>query len=239
MRLGYVDESGTEGEEGWFIVSAFIIDADDWMRYDRLWSELPPDVRSEIDYLKDLRHPHKGLSPERQHDASMDVYEDIDSIGYLVISVIVHQPSASNFCPPEQMYNMAFTFIAERFEYTLEDENEVGVLFVDERDDRTPSELQERHYELKREGSFYADFNRTIGAAAPLRDEESIPMSLSDWVNSAIRNHFVRGRSDYYEQIVDNIQRHPNSGAITGSGIKVVPDDAMSHLEFDPEEEKF
>lgn len=42
MRLGYVDESGTEAEEGWFILSAFIIDVDEWTRFDRLLGQIPP-----------------------------------------------------------------------------------------------------------------------------------------------------------------------------------------------------
>ncbi|MFB6234918.1 MAG: DUF3800 domain-containing protein [Halopenitus sp.] len=239
MKLGYIDESGTEGEEGWFIATAFIIDSNSWMEYDRLPNEIPQDVRTEIDYLKDLRHPQDGLDPDRQHQVSEEIYDRMSRIGFLTISIIVHQPAASNFCDPGDMYNMAFTLLAERFEYILEDENEVGVLFVDERDDRTPRELQQRHYELKRDGSVYANFNRTIGAAAPLRDNESVPMSLADWCSSAVRNHFIRGRPVYYSKIIDHVQRHPSSGEITGSGIKIVPDDRVEELQFHPDNTDF
>lgn len=235
LRLAYIDESGTEGEEGWFILTAFIIESDIWKGYNQLWMGVPSDVKEEVDSLKELRHPTENLDPDQRHQASMKIYDIIDDLGYRAISILVHQPQATNFCKVEEIYNTAFTYLIERFEYLLTEFDEHGVIFVDERDDKSPLHLQERHYKLKREGTFYADFERTIGAAAPLRDDESIPMSLSDWVGSAIRNCYIRDRPQYYEKIHNNMQRHPRSKKVLGSGIKVVPDDCVNELKAHPD----
>lgn len=239
MKLAYIDESGTESEEGWFLLSAFIIDSDDWRKFDNVDLLIPDEVQETIDYLKELRHPHEGISPERRHKISQSIYELADFIGYNSITTITHLPKATNFCPVEDIYDLNFTFLAERIEYTLEEAETVGVLFVDERDDKSPRQLQELHYDLKNSGTHYAEFNRMIGAAAPLRDDESIPMSLADWTASAIRNHFIRGNPDYYQYVVDNVVKHPMTDMITGSGIKPIPDDAVEYFEYHPENTEF
>lgn len=239
MKLAYIDESGTEGENGWFLLTAFIIDTEDWMQFNNVDALIPDDIQEKIGYLKELRHPQDGISPEERHEISTSIYEMIDFLGYELITTVTHLPKATNFCPPDEIYNLNFTFLVERIEYNLEDSDEVGVIFVDERDDKSPRQLQELHYELKNSGSHYAEFNRTIGAAAPLRDDESIPMSLADWTASAIRNHFIRGNPDYYQYVVDNVVRHPSTDRITGSGIKPIPDDAVNSFEYHPENTEF
>lgn len=235
MKLAYVDESGTEREEGWFILSAFIIDSDDWMEYDKLDRLLPNDVRRHISSLKELRHPHDRLDPDRRFDISMEFYDKISEIGYKVISVIVHQPSATNFCPVDQIYDMSFHFLIERIEYFLTEVKEVGLIFVDERADKSPRELQDLHYDLKREGTSYAEFHRTIAAASPLREEESVPMTFADWIGSAIRNCYIRDRPSYYERVHPHMKRNPKNGDIFGAGLKLIPDDRYEELEHHPD----
>jgi hypothetical protein len=239
VKLAYVDESGTEGESDWFILTAFIIDSEDWMVYNRFHDLIPNKISRKIENLKELRHPHDEISHEDRHETSENLYRYMNLVGYKVISIITEQEKAMNFCPKSQIYPLNFTYLVERIEYYLNEVEDVGVIFVDERDDKTPRELQDLHYELKSSGSRYAEFYRTIGAAAPLRDEESIPMTFADWVSSAIRQHFVHGNSDYYKYIVDNVQRNPKTGRITGAGIKLIPDDAASNISFDPEKTSF
>ena len=164
-------------------------------------------------------------------------------LGYTPIVVVVDQEKALNWGKIESagdIYQLAFDNLVERFQMTLQNRgsapDDYGVMYIDERDDKSFSEIRDRHYQLQENGTQFIEPTNITGVASPLKDDKSNAMALADWIVSAAGTHLLKGNSRFYERIYDHFERHPDNGDLVGTGVKIVPDTSIEKLEKHPDE---
>ena len=242
MRLCYVDESLVPGADEWFYLGGVVLPIEDALRLDdEIEAALELDWREDIqmDTLKDLRRGNT-FSVERRRELSRDLYEHLnDTLDYRVCCTILHQDSLESITGEVPIYMQAFKLLMERFQWQLirGGEEDYGIVYIDSRD--SDGDIQEAHHRLQQSGSSFVDFENIVGVSAPIRDEFSRGIQLADLIVAGIRAHFQDLTSRYYQYICPHLDRHPRSGEILGTGIKVFPDEGVEHLEYHPNQTSF
>ncbi|OYR85444.1 hypothetical protein DJ71_07725, partial [Halorubrum sp. E3] len=208
MKLGYFDEAFTEGIDDWFLLGGLILDENSWEAVKNVERALDDDVQEKISGLEDLADPSSDIPREDRRNASDKVYQVLNFLDYTPITIIVDQKSAlhwSKVDEPSDIYNIAFANLIERYQMILQNpgpvDDDYGILFIDERDDKSFRDLRNYHYELKESGTDFVNPENVAGVAAPLRDDKSNGMALADWMVSAAGTHLLKGNSRYYEYI--------------------------------------
>ncbi|MXV63513.1 DUF3800 domain-containing protein [Natronorubrum sp. JWXQ-INN-674] len=238
MKLGYFDEAFTEGADDWFLFGGLVIEESRWRIIERIEESLSDEAREVFnDDLTEIPKPH--YDNNLRSEASETIYGHLDFLGFTPIVALVDQTEALRWNKveePSDIYNIAFSNVVERFQMYLQKKNDPGIMFIDERDDKSFKDLREYHYEIKEQGTDYVDPENIVGVAAPLRDDKSNGMALADWMVSATGTHLIRGNSDYYRHLYDNFDRHPRTDEVKGVGVKVIPERSIGKLEKHPDE---
>lgn len=238
MRLIYVDESGRPNDSEWLILSAFIVDSDNWSRLEpTVKFGVGEEVWHAIDSLKEIRKPGSSdydFDQGKPLEISRRVYGLLStSVGYHVIGVIINQdlynpPHWSNL--HDDPYIQAYTFLLERIEMYLGRKDKLGMVIVESRGRDDDQEVLDAHERLRREGTQFIDFANIVEVSFPLNDDYSLGLQLADWVATAIRSNFITDRNtEFYGKIKPHIDTGPD-GDIIGAGIKIYPDNAEDRL---------
>jgi len=243
MKLGYFDEAFTEGDDDWFLFGGLLIDEESWQPIERIEEALDKEVREEFDGLTQIRKPKPDQDEALRKRGAETIYDTIDDIGYTPIVVLVDQTEALNWDKienPEDIYMLSFSNLVERLQMALQNDapqsDDYGVMFIDERDDKSFSDLRDHHYAIKQSGTNYVEPTNIVGVSAPLRDDQSNAMALADWIVSAAGTHLLKGNSEYYRHIYDNFETHPKKNSVSGVGVKIIPGESISDLERHPDD---
>ena len=233
MKLIYVDESGVPGQSDWLILGSFIIDVNHWpVIQTGIPKAVGPALWYRLDGLKDLRSPNDcryEFDRGEPKEASHRVYDFLDeTISYDVITVLIHQETFIEKYG-DTSYERAYRFLLERVQMFLEPDSEYGIIFIDKRGKKPDEAIQSAHDVVQGAGTQYVDIDNIIEVAAPINDAYSLGIQLSDWIASGVKNHFVDGRSEFYDRFAPNL--HSHKGTVSGVGVKIFPDKAKFLIE--------
>lgn len=227
MHVLFLDESGKPDEKV-FALGGVAIRADDWrLTRDRLAAAL-----SEQGWPADRELKWHGCRTGTVPPAVADaVYATLASCP-ITCFVCLLRPLAGRqshpelFASGEDTYATALTFLAERFQRFLADQESYGLIVLDSRRSELDERMRRFFERLREQGTPYLSFERLIDCLMLAPSHLSTGLQIADLVVGATLGARRRqgDASRWFKQLEPRFARHPARGTIEGVGIKVFPE---------------
>jgi len=130
------------------------------------------------------------------------------------------------FTTEEDTYATGLMFLAERFQFLLRAEDDVGMIVVDSRFREEDTRLRRFFSDLTNDGTPYSRLDRIVEGLFLGPSHHSIGLQCADLV-VAITAAAERGGSQargYLKTLLTRFARHPMTGELEGVGLKRFPE---------------
>lgn len=227
MHLLFLDESGTP-DEGIFALGGVIVRADDW-----------PEIRSRWDLCMEQcgwpgRDEFKWSGTQRSKaasDAAGQVYNCLAGLPLRCLVTVLYTevggPDLKEkfFATPDDVYETAFTFVAERFQRFLVTEDSHGVIVLDSRRYAEDDHMRRFFDRIHSEGTEFAELDRIVDGLMLGPSHYSLGLQLADLIVGPTRaSRFKTGdASRFFNLLEPRFLKNPNTGKLNGVGLKVFP----------------
>jgi hypothetical protein len=136
------------------------------------------------------------------------------------------QSHSEFFATPEDTYSTALTFLAERFERTLERADSYGAVVLDSREREADERLRRFFDRIQRDGTQFLQLSRIVDSLLLGPSHHSIGLQVADLVvGCTLAAQRAPGdASRWHRQLLPRFARHPDTGEVDGVGLKVFPD---------------
>ena len=130
------------------------------------------------------------------------------------------------FADPEATYTTALTFIAERFQRFLVEDDSYGVIVLDSRQREVDDRLRRFFDRLQEEGTPFIELDRIVDSLLLGPSHFSLGLQAADLVVAST----LAGRSQlgdasrWHKQLLARFARHPATGNVSGVGLKEFPE---------------
>ena len=146
--------------------------------------------------------------------------------------VVVLRPLAGRkqndvlFASDEDTYATALTFLAERFQRFLADNDSHGIMVIDSRRPEVDDRMRRFFERLQRDGTPYLQLDRIVDALFLGPSHYSIGLQAADLVvaSTMAAQGQLGDASRWHKQLLPRFARHPATGKLEGVGLKVYPD---------------
>jgi hypothetical protein len=225
VYLLFLDESGTPGEEV-FALGGVAMRASDWPRISREWQE----CLAAVEWPDDLELKWSGTASGRvPPDVADAAYSCLSGLAVTCFVTILY-PHMSGydafFASDEDTYATALTFVSERYQRFLANQDAYGAVVLDSR--RPEMDERVRHFfrRIQRDGTEFAELDRIVDGLLLGPSHHSLGLQLADLVVGCARAATLGlgENSRRLKELSGVFARHPSSGQIDGVGIKYFPD---------------
>lgn len=249
MYLCFIDESGTppkpgqQGRPPYFVIAGLIIHEAQWHGIAEELKVLK--ARPEYSVRGEIKWRHFG--PGNQDAASSVLHLDQEARDafraavYRIISkrkavkviscvasvVAAYEQSYVN--SQEDLYQLTYKAISERFQYFLQDmertvgSTQLGIMVADHRGKTQDDALRYKHHRfIEADAPVFSNYANYIETIFLTPSHNSVGIQLADMVAGAIGRSFNSGDPQYFNQIEGSFRRSPQ-GKVDGYGLVKFP----------------
>ncbi len=237
MYLLFLDESG-KPSSGLFSVGGVAVQASEWPALRSAWKATLDDAGWPADKEIKWHGTRTGEVPPELADALFSCLAKAP----ITCFVCVLYPDAGRvghpelFETPEHTYRTALTFIAERYERTLEREDSHGVIVLDSRE-RDSDERPRRFFDqIQQDGTQFTKLDRIVDSLLLGPSHHSIGLQVADLVvGTTMAAQAKLGDASRWTKLLQpRFATHPATGEVNGVGLKVFPDSRVGDLPATP-----
>jgi hypothetical protein len=245
MYIFYLDESGTatyhDSEDRYFFLGGIAIHDSKWMKLrgqiELIIKDNPINdkIISEIK-TSDLTYKSENLRNDMATNILNKIYEllsdrDINLFPFAVI--IDKNEMISKYAEPADPYELSYIFLFERFQFLLQEKNEIGVISCDRRKGGLECAIVRLHDSIMKREMPFTSINPTQILESVMYHDSRLSKcgQLADVVIHAVKrkytvtiaSHMVNKR---YQFITSHMIRG-NNNKLSGYGIKAFPDNVQ------------
>jgi hypothetical protein len=228
MHLLFLDESGKPGDTA-FALGGIAVRADRWPDLRDLWEKAQDDEGWPHDKEAKWHGIQTGEVPPALADRLFGALSDAPITCYTVVL----RPLAGRqmdgmerfFVDDEATYTTALTFLAERYQKFLSEQDSYGVIVLDSRQREVDDRLRRFFERLQDEGTPYTELDRIVDSLLLGPSHFSLGLQAADLVvASTLASRTKLGdASRWHKQLLPKFASHPATGAVTGVGLKEFP----------------
>jgi Protein of unknown function (DUF3800) len=246
VHLLFLDESGKPSDKS-FGLGGIAIRADQWRELRAGWQH----ACESCGWPADKEAKWHGIrSGEVPPELAGRLFEAL-SAAPITCFVVVLRPLAGRqveglerfFADDEATYATALTFIAERFQRFLGEQDSYGVIVLDSRQRDVDDRMRRFFDRLQEEGTPFTDLDRIVDSLLLGPSHFSLGLQAADLVVAstlAARSH-LGDASRWHKQLLARFARHPATGEVSGVGLKEFPEkpheEAPSGKLFEPRQQ--
>jgi hypothetical protein len=229
MHLLFLDESGKPGEKA-FGLGGIAVRADRWHELRDAWQA----ALDSCDRPHDREAKWHGIRSGEVPPALADRLFAALCAAPITCFAVVLRPLAGRrveglerfFADEEATYATALTFIAERFQRFLGEQDSYGVIVLDSRRRDVDDRMRRFFERLQEEGTPFTDLDRLVDSLLLGPSHFSLGLQAADLVvASTLASRSQLGdASRWHKQLLPRFARHPATGKVGGVGLKEFPD---------------
>jgi hypothetical protein len=228
VHLLFLDESGQLAERRFFALGGIALRDSDWHALRDLWQATL------------AAHAWPAEREVKWH--GIRTGEVLPALADAVVTALAHAPltcyvtlldqelgleaAPEFFASEEDVYATGLMFLAERFQYLLAAEDEVGLIVVDSRFREEDSRLRRFFSDLTKDGTPYSQLDRLVEGLFLGPSHYSVGLQCADLV-VAITAAAERGSGQargYLKTLWPRFAVHPVKGEVEGVGLKRFPE---------------
>ena len=243
MYLLFLDESGTPADDV-FALGGVAIRASDWTLVRTRWDDCLRAAGWPSDRELKWSGTVTGAVPPDTADA---VYSCLAGLPLVCFTTILYPQSDGYdefFGSEEDTYATALTFVAERYQRFLSNNDQYGVIVLDSRRPDMDEPVRRFFTRIQHEGTQFAELDRIVDGLLLGPSHHSLGLQLADLVVGCTRaaTFSMGDNTRWLRQLEPVFARHPSSGQVSGVGLKyfpdsVKPDQTPGSRLFDPKDE--
>lgn len=228
MHLLFLDESGQLSEQRFFALGGIAVRDLDWRVVRDLWQSTLAGARWPAEKEIKWHGIRTGEVPPPLADAVLSALARAPLTCYVTLLDIElgFETAPEFFASDEDTYSTGLMFLAERFEYLLAAEDDVGMIVVDSRFREEDSRLRRFFSDLTKDGTPYTRLDRLVEGLFLGPSHYSIGLQCADLV-VAITAAAERGNGlarGYLKTLWPRFAVHPLKGEVEGVGLKRFPE---------------
>lgn len=235
MYLLFLDEAGNPRERE-FVLGGVAIEDRGWHQLRDRWTAVA------AAHGRPLEAEVKWFKLKRSGDLAgrlADVLVECGATSFVVVlrPAEGRDAAASLFATPDDVYATALTFIAERFQRFLAQQDAYGAIILDQREGTQDERLRRFFRRLAGDGTPFARLERILDPILLSPSHHTIGIQAADLV---VGSMLALSRADtalisperaaiarrVHERLLPSFARNPYTGAVEGVGIKRFPDDS-------------
>jgi hypothetical protein len=228
VHLLFLDESGQLSERRLFALGGIAIRDADWHALRDLWQRAlaehgwPPEREVKWHGIR------TGEVPPTLADAVVATLARAPLTCYVTLldQELGLELEPDFFTTEEDTYATGLMFLAERFQFLLQAEDDVGMIVVDSRFREEDTRLRRFFSDLTKDGTPYSRLDRIVEGLFLGPSHHSIGLQCADLV-VAITAAAERGSGQargYLRTLLPRFARHPMTGELEGVGLKRFPE---------------
>lgn len=235
ILLMYVDESASES---YVALAGVILDAVGWQRTRQRVDALKrkyfpgrnPDTKEAELRSYNIRNRlelYSTLTDEKYSSLLCDLNRMIEKLPFTLVAAAIDTNKAKAFYPHlGDAYELAYTFLLERFQMHVQESGSRGIVVCDSRSKVQDHGLSQRHLELLNGMSKISkvNFRSIVGGLTFAQSHLDPGLQVADLCAYAVLRH-VGGRPYAPWAIVKQKLRRDARGQYRGIGLKIFPDD--------------
>ena len=246
MYIFYLDESGTaaynDSKDGYFFLGGIAVHDSKWIKLgeqiDLIIKDNPINDRIILEIkTSDLTYKSENLGNDTATNILNKIYElfsdrDIDLFPFAAI--IDKNEMISKYTEPDDPYKLSYIFLLERFQFLLQEKNEIGIISCSRRKGELDSAIVQLHDSIMKQDMPFTTIKPTRILESVMHYDSCLSKcgQLADAVVHAVKrkytvttaSHIVNER---YHLITSNMIRGNNNNSLSGYGIKAFPDNII------------
>ena len=233
VHLLFLDESGRlDVGKGLFALGGIAVRDSDWPLLRVAWQDVLRNHGWPLDREVKWHGIRKGEVPDALADAVYEMLAVAPFTAYVTVldlglgAEIFPPTEHAYFRSPEDTYSTALMFLAERFHYLLQAEDDLGIIVIDSRFHEQDARLRRFFGDLTEEGTPYMRLERIVEGLFLGPSHYSIGLQCADLVvaATAAAERGVGAGSGHLRKLLPRFARHPATGELAGVGLKRFPE---------------
>ena len=250
MYFLYIDES-YERRTKYLVLGGFIINESDWNNLNEMIRSLKKKYfKSETINLKAIRRKNYdkdenyiSLTNQERMDFNEELYTILSRTEFTYMACLIDKDKMER-SDKKFIFRMAYSFLIQRFHFFVQENDQRGLIIMDESKSPEIKSLFDYHNECLEKGvpykvSYvemklgedtimlkdykYMEIPHIIEHLLFLDDEHSNHLQVADMICAAISYKFNRDNDYFYKKIENNIRRCLKTGKVEGFGLKFFP----------------
>ena len=228
MHLLFLDESGQLAQRRFFALGGIALRDRDWPALRDAWQRTLEGHGWPLDREVKWHGIRSGEVPDSLADGIVETLSHAPLTAYVTLLDIELglRQEPDFFTDDDTTYSTGLIFLAERFQFLLAAEDDVGLIVVDSRFHEDDTRLRRFFADLSRDGTPYSRLDRIVEGLFLGPSHYSIGLQCADLV-VAITAAAERGAgqaSGYLRKLLPRFATHPRTGELEGVGLKRFPD---------------
>ncbi|NCN59198.1 DUF3800 domain-containing protein [Candidatus Microgenomates bacterium] len=259
MHIMYIDESGDtislpQGGKKFLVLTGCIVEDMDKIQIEERFRSIKqkyyqnPDIEIKSNFLRYAnpnlleKSPIKLKDREKYDELEKDITNLLKDIPVVLYSVVIHKTGYWKLYPSQNPYEVAYIFLAERFQMFLKENESLGICIIDPREGQVEKsfigeELDHIHSLLRWEDhGFWQKCPNIIERLLFATSEKTVGIQLADLYCYPVYHIFEynKGKEEYWrfhEVTLPKLYKS-SSGRLLGYGLKFFPDESKKGLHF-------
>ncbi len=255
----YIDESGDtislpQGGKKFLVLTGCIVEDMDKIQIEERFRSIKqkyyqnPDIEIKSNFLRYAnpnlleKSPIKLKDREKYDELEKDITNLLKDIPVVLYSVVIHKTGYWKLYPSQNPYEVAYIFLAERFQMFLKENESLGICIIDPREGQVEKsfigeELDHIHSLLRWEDhGFWQKCPNIIERLLFATSEKTVGIQLADLYCYPVYHIFEynKGKEEYWrfhEVTLPKLYKS-SSGRLLGYGLKFFPDESKKGLHF-------
>jgi len=235
MHLLYLDEAGSPRDVH-FVLAGVVVE-------DTIWKKMNDELNSlKEEYFDDKsidlkglrRHRHENISKghpnpfyDKEEEFITEFGEKLDSIicanDLVYLASIIHKEKhRKKYFDAEHPYSLSYIFLLERFQYILNDNKSLGIVFLEYSSKSLQEKLDVTHHHYQSEGTDYTKIERVIEGCHTLLGIKSNFTQIADLFCASVFAKYEYGNDQFLKKFDPYIYKK-SRGRKKGYGLKYFP----------------
>lgn len=228
----FVDESGTEQHT---VLAGVIVTGPDWKAMEtrvrqlklRYFPDLDPyEVELRSHDILQRKKAFKRLDDEQRRELMTDLTRLIQQLQFCLIGALIHnEPAQQQYGHLGDIYELAYTFLLERFQMHIQGPGRYGMVICDSRSKSQDYGLALHHLSLLTGKSRISPINfRSVVGTLVVQDSRLEPgLQIADLCAYTILRHRGSGKPYAPWKVIEPKFRRDENGNYMGIGLKEFP----------------
>lgn len=238
MRLCFIDESGTppskpNPKKPYFTLGAVILNAEDWRTCHNEIKEFKSreKILGELKWRyfapenTDAANPLRSRCAIQRKSLSLGYASLIGTLPIQIIACVTDVEAAYSYASvkdQQTLYHFSYKPITERFQYYLQDVNDIGVIIADHRGRDDDKMLRAHHGTLmSQQTPGTSKYTRLIEGLFLQDSTHSTGIQIADFVTGGIHRAYMFGDGEHASYFKNKMRGFPNK--ILGRGLILHP----------------
>ncbi len=226
MYLLFLDESGKPADRA-FAIGGVAVRADEWHGLRDRWQAVMTDQGWPLEKEAKWHGIQSGEVPPDLADALFAAVASSPVTCFVTVlrPIAARRGGSQLFDSEEDTYATGLTFLAERFQRFLEDNDSYGAIVLDSRRREVDDRMRRFFERIQAEGTEYRKLDRLVDSLLLGPSHFSLGLQVADLVvASTLKAQRAPGdASRWFKQLKPCFARHPGTGEVDGVGLKVYP----------------